>query len=474
MKTIVFADRSFTLNEARMAAALQPVADKTVIEFTLEELADAGLTDVIVVAAPEVVALRYLLGNGERWGLNLNVVTSRGDEAPGQILPRLGIAPNTTLLVLRGDEIRSRGVEAFLKIRDLAGGIANYATDIQGRILMITSQDFVNPNGLDRSSAVFSAPARSSRVSLPGMQCCVIESAGSLSQANLGMLGGDFSGQLIPGLQYGEHLRRGRLADVDAMQVNAPAYVGDHARLHPTAFISGTTVIGARAFVDEGTELHNCVVMPGTYVGANLVLKDVLITSAGIYQTQLDHHTPIEEPLWVDATVGRSREQALNLTERGLALLAALVSLPLLLLGMLGQVLAGRSTALQFLPLESNQYGRNGQTHMCYLLQVGNPMGRLQKLAKLWLVVGGHRRLLGVTDEEAEVVENWEYSLRRQPKGVISAAAMLLPANAPREEKVMAEILFASQSLAKQLSSIAVARWHRQSPGAQANVPGLV
>lgn len=476
MKAIVFSDRSMKPGESPLAhrsAALQPIADKAVIEYTLEELADARIEDVIVVGAPDIQALRELLGNGERWGLRISIVTSRGNEHPGTVLPRLGLAPDTQLLALRGDELRSRGVEAFLKLSDVTGSAVCHATDEQNRVLMSCSQQrYVNLSGLVRDGLSAGSLAKGERVSLKALKCSTVDSLQSLSEASLGLLVGGFAGQIVPGLEFGKHLRRGRLAMADSLQVSAPVYVGDESRLHSTARITGTTVIGANCYVDRDTELDDCVVMPGTYVGANLSLKNAVVTPAGIYQRQRQYHLRVDEPLWVDSTTRPSNECQAGLFERSVGLVAALVSLPVLLLG-----IAALSITRQTVPVRresnvSNRRDSNGEGIAFAALRIISGPAWMQRLSDFWQVAAGHRRLFGLTTRDAEATEGWELSLRQVPMGVISGAALMLPAWSPREEKVLAETLLAALPFPRQLAVIISTRRHRSASRDASSIPG--
>ena len=73
MKTFIFADRSDTGLEPltrNTCAALLPVAGKAVIEYTIEDLARAGIKQAVIVVSAHADRVETQLGKGERGGMH--------------------------------------------------------------------------------------------------------------------------------------------------------------------------------------------------------------------------------------------------------------------------------------------------------------------------------------------------------------------------------------------------------------------
>ena len=69
-------------------SALLPVAGKAVIEYTIEDLARAGIREAVIVASAHATRVEEHLGKGERWGMHSSTFPSRGAEHPASCCSR--------------------------------------------------------------------------------------------------------------------------------------------------------------------------------------------------------------------------------------------------------------------------------------------------------------------------------------------------------------------------------------------------
>jgi len=84
---------------------LIPVCGKPLIEYHIEKLASIGVTDIVINHAWLGEVLETSLGNGERWGVNIEYSPEPegGLETAGGILNALPLLGDAPFLVLNGD-----------------------------------------------------------------------------------------------------------------------------------------------------------------------------------------------------------------------------------------------------------------------------------------------------------------------------------------------------------------------------------
>ena len=108
MKTMILAagrgERLRPLTD-RTPKPLLPVAGRPMIEYTLEALASAGLTDIIINLAYLGNQIKSHLGNGQRFGaiINYSDEGETGLETAGGIIHALPLLGNEPFLLINGD-----------------------------------------------------------------------------------------------------------------------------------------------------------------------------------------------------------------------------------------------------------------------------------------------------------------------------------------------------------------------------------
>jgi glucose-1-phosphate thymidylyltransferase len=146
------------------AKQLVPVANKPILFFVLENLAQAGITDVGIIIAPETgPAIREAVGNGERFGITVSWIVQ---DRPGGLAhavrtarPFLGDSPfvmylGDNLIGTRIDrftaDFKAGDAEAMILLKEVAdpSGSGVAVVDAKGHVTRLVEKPKVPPSNL--------------------------------------------------------------------------------------------------------------------------------------------------------------------------------------------------------------------------------------------------------------------------------------------------------------------------------------
>ena len=117
MKTLLLANRiapELSPLTDQTCAALLRIAGKPMLIHTIESLATARLTDIIVIVSQFSDQVEKMLGDGARWGLQFRYVTARDDECPDALIRRIGVPLADGLVLVRGAILRTPIIAEFV------------------------------------------------------------------------------------------------------------------------------------------------------------------------------------------------------------------------------------------------------------------------------------------------------------------------------------------------------------------------
>ncbi|MDS4028247.1 MAG: NDP-sugar synthase [Candidatus Contendobacter sp.] len=460
MQALIFADRLGRELEPlteRTCVALLPVVGKPVLELTLEALVAAGVREAVIAISPFADQVRAVIGDGSRWGMRLDYVLTQGEEDPDTVVERCQNRISAEVLALRGDVLRGAALGEF---RQRAGEIGGPV--VQGRAVNAPISLCLNrANGRGGLE-----PLRwSSESSTPDSVWPVVELlTGALNRldslvayhrANLDAAAGRFPGLIVPGREAALGLRVGLRSRVSPRSLRQGiACVGNHCRIEASAEFHGEVVIADDVIVDRHAILRDSVVLPETYVGELVEVQNAIVQGNCLIRVDTGAVLPVLETfLLADlraVTLSGTLAEPLN---QALGTLTLALSLPLWPLALAAALISGASAPLHEVNLRGNrlefdEFG-NRRRRVFVTREWATTIPVLRYLPWLLAVVSGDLRLVGVeplTPEQADDrVEEWERVSDQAPAGLIGPTQLTLPANAPREERLLSDAFYARQ-----------------------------
>jgi carbonic anhydrase/acetyltransferase-like protein (isoleucine patch superfamily) len=260
--------------------ALVTVACKPLIVHTVEALAMAGLTDVLVVVSLDADAVEAALADGARWGMQFEYVHAARRESDEELLQRIRHKLGEECLLVRGEILRSPIIGDFVvrsgtlpgsSVTATIAGIEAGLTLVKRRIVLEKSSE-VNFGNMGAGAMV------ASRLEFPDASLSLLESFAAFHRAHLDILAGRFDGLIIPGRELANGVKVGRNTNLPVNAIrDVPVLIGSRCKIASNAALSGNVVISDDVAIDARAVLRSAVIMPHTYVGELVELDHAIV-----------------------------------------------------------------------------------------------------------------------------------------------------------------------------------------------------
>lgn len=381
----------------RRPLGLMPVGEKSALQCALEPLARRGVRRATLAVTEHADYVMGLLGTGERWGMTIDYILPRSSRGLAETLALMNLASNEDIIILPGLVLTDLSPEALLAGRGHTGAPVAACWDghdgrpgaemlllrPEHRTLLPPDTPFAAPTLAEHPSAVMLRKGAG----------LLVWDLQTYWQANLARLRGDppFSGSGIQrGLRCFVHSRAELLPPVmlgDAVEISAGCHVGPNA------------ILGDNCILDDGVEAHDCISLPGTFLGRNTTFSGV-IADQGLLVSLTDGSALfVPDPFILGPASALSLSVLFSeLLQRGLAWLGIALAAPVLcvmaLWGLVRPGLWTRRTVVASREMETlGGRMRLVETQM-HGLDVSSPL--LSRLPALWNVALGELSLVGV------------------------------------------------------------------------------
>lgn len=453
MRVLLLADRlgnEFALLAQRYPVALLPIAAKPVLEHVLEALTTVGITQAELIVSAHALAIEQLVEHGQRWGMQLHISLSQGEVNPALLLSEH--ATDAGWLAVRADcLITAPALKAFYQAAQTTAE-PRYALQ-EGRVLLAAGPRLVDIAPVAWGQAL---PNTEHCESLSLHQARALTSIKHYWQANLDAVAGRLPDLTRLGREYALGLWLAPQALVDPRSLKrGMAVVGGYSQVHPHAELQGEVAISQRVIIDRGATLSDSVILPDSYIGQWLEVKQAIIAGNLLIRVDSGVQLQLHDELLLatlDSRVLHRHWQAG--LERLLSVGLLLLSLPLwpLAIGLSysnGAVWqTQRCLGNQQWPDEFGQLQRQYFT----LYQFNTRSRVLNQLPALWAVIRGNLRLIGTSPRAQEPDEPWASVHQASERGVLGPA-QFLPTSAPEEEREVTDAWFAANPSWKALVS---------------------
>ncbi|MGB5442981.1 MAG: NDP-sugar synthase [Gammaproteobacteria bacterium] len=457
MQAVIFADRR-GLELAPLCdtccPALLPVANKPVLQYTIEDIAAAGIDEILLVVSDDADRIEKYFATGSMWGVKIRYLLSRGEETPDNLLLRHSSLLKPPFIAARGDMLRSSSCKAFMEASTAYdAAIVNTHIDLHSAGLCLVRE----------WPARLPAVAWPQRLTISELTAAVELQTGVFSA--LVSLNDFYSVSLEivrnppknldqPGRYLKAGLKVERLSQIHPVShTTGNVLVGENTSVHPSTRLSGPSIIGHNCYLDRGVEISNSVVMPGTYVGENLHVENAIVAGSTLIRIDRGTLVPIPDPMLLSDMEGELSSMVRQWPECMVAAVLLLLSTPLIPLALLLSLFSSPTRPLSRQQFVSNRYAtdidgkhRRVVTGLVFATRV--PL--LRSLPLLWLVIKGDLRLFGSTPLSPQRMNtlnaSWDLRGKSPSSGLLGPAQLLLSEQAPEEEIRLTEIDFVANS----------------------------
>lgn len=353
--------------------ALLPVLGKPLLAYWLEHLADLGIREVRILAADRPDQVRAFVGNGARWGLDLEVVPA---------LRELSV------------------IEARAKYR------AKDETDWPS-----AQHDVVM---MDRFPGLPNLPLFDSYGSwMAAVQAWLPHSA---LRHRVGVR------EIKPGVWLG---LRSRISS--SAKVQGPCWIGENVWVGENSKIGPYTVLENRVVVESGVEIANSLIGPETLVGHLTEVKDSLASGSTLINWRSGSRTNVPDAFLMCSLARPQRQpKAGNWFGRLVAALLMLVTSPVAMLFVLTAKLRNRPSLREGWAVRPQISAGSPPGNMVRYYELANSRGWFRMWPQLWNIVRGDfawvgNRPLGPA-EVAQLESEFDRLWLAAPIGLISLA----------------------------------------------------
>lgn len=403
--------------------ALLPLGAETFAERIMAGLADAGVADVDLVVSNQPEALRQLLGEGQRWGINLRWHLVKDPGRPYDILRALDLAGCKRVLIGHADHwINSHAITQLSNANQVAMRIDKRDHMQWAGWASLTPESLRH---MDARRDLFAQMPHigPKQLVLHSTQCVTAGHAHDLFEAqSLPLTQGTAPPTWIP-TPWGAMSPQAHIHE--EARIIGPVFIGPGCHVNKQAQIGPNVVLTRNVVVSSGTAINDSLILPDTFFGNDLDVSHSVVSGARLHNFRLGVDTTLAQSDGLIMGMKPAPSLRSSFVARLLALLLAALLSPLVGLDLLIRHLRGQGARWQTTPVVTGRDEQRGQLVMQALRcasQQGSAWGQsVAQFGGLLDIVQGYRCWFGTRPrQDAEwyaLSHEWQVLLSTVPVG---------------------------------------------------------
>jgi len=301
--------RPFTVTRSK---AMLSIADKPILQFVVESLAQNGIRDVILVVGYRKEQVYDYMGSGEQFGVDITYVTQETQLGTAHALLQVKDMTEDEFLVLSGDNlIEAHTIADFMQVKPAAVLVKRVSDPVRYGVVGMKGSEVTDiiekpkeavsnlvntgiyaftKDIFKFTESVLDIPDALNNMIAEGSTIRALETGGtwldvvypwdiiSLNDAVLQDINVSLSGTIESGASLKGKVMVGEGTLVRAGScIYGPAVIGSGCDIGPNVCIMPATSIGDNVVISPFTEIKNSVISNDVAIGAGCIISDSVI-----------------------------------------------------------------------------------------------------------------------------------------------------------------------------------------------------
>lgn len=250
---------------------LLPVANRPLLDYWFEACAEMGIRSIHVILGDDAKLIEDFVGDGTRWNVEVQYTFARPGEEPLGYLRSVEHLWQNGLFYLGGPFFLRRrkafkpsGLKHLQACRYESNGETPF---LFGRVAE------------DINALLEGRPGSERGLEQIHVHAFPLSSVAAYFDLNMKMVLGEFMRYTVAGFSAGDNSSIGyNVHTPPSSHLQAPLLIGNDCRFGAMTTVGPSAIVADHVIVDAHTELVNCLVLPDTYIGRNLEIRNKIVS----------------------------------------------------------------------------------------------------------------------------------------------------------------------------------------------------